>query len=134
MIHCIKFAQISLKKINIDHFLLSLKLIWLIEILVLVNDLGLYLLYYFFMLRDWVRRPIFPVLQLRINIFISLHPRVNGSFITMPKYFSSMSLRSYIILGFLFVFFQRWVLGNSGSSILIKIFVLSASGDFRGLV
>jgi hypothetical protein len=53
-----------------------------------------------------------PFLQALINFFISFEPLVDGLFIIALKYFSNTFLLSYIIFGFLFVFFKICVLGN----------------------
>lgn len=111
-----KQSTITLKPQNI-HFLTCLKLIFLVDTLLRVNDLGLGDGYSFLLLSEKVRYGTFPVLHILMNDFISLHPRVKGSLRITLKYFSRVERRSSIILGFLLVFFQRWVLGNSGNSI-----------------
>ena len=61
---------------------------------------------------------LFPNLQIFMNFLTSLYPLVNGSFTMIAKYFYNKNCLSLIISGCLFVFLQKWVLGNSGSSSL----------------
>lgn len=75
------------------HFRLTLNVILFDDTLLRVNDFGRISISYFFLFNEYVLLTTVFVLQFFMNIFISLQPRVKGSFKIMLKYFYNIERR-----------------------------------------